>query len=1133
MTKRELQTKMDMENEFYVISFQNMLSTLFVGPVGYSQVKFNKINFAITKDAHDRRPTILVALLCGFFWFTGIPFINILPRFFLGGLLIYAGMFFLELVIVSYQRVTKKEYCIVWLIILINAFTGLPQVTGSLVAPHSLLIAVISGLILAAVGFIYQYARVSVIRDVLSGKDFQSAVVRPFSEQSLVERIGTRYMIIELEGYIFFGSATQVVSMAKFLAEQNVKTPEEGGRPMAESLKYVSIDFAHVENIDYSGAGAFREVREILEDAGCAVLFTSLNSKVRKKLIQEDVIQLPVYGPGQTHTAEGEPCLEFADLDFASEYVEGCLLERAAFVRGYWLLFDSFQKLHTQAVLKANFEIFEAILGTEAGNRLWRYAEKIKFKAGEFLCREGHFNHTLYLLQKGKVTTFVATGGGHLQLQRQAISITVASKNRGALNESDWGLKSKSVSSSGNSDGVESNVKRTGKGMVKTKREISRERSMSHLHSHIKRKHTMGRGAFVNEECLFRDTPVQNSTVADEDCTVWAISRQSMKELEAHDSNLAAAILRNILRVSSAVRERLEREVFAIESYHTTTEDEAVPLLRADTAGSMQNPQQPSSKNLGNRVLKEIRDMHEHHVNDVSDVNLIDDTLHVTGAGSHHLHHFHHMTLDNALHVSGPDIVDEIRNQPPTSPVAASLRASAASTKSRKNGESSLDWHSVRPHLSAAQRQDAIDCFLVHSVLEQNDISGASSGAHPDILPELILAGVAPHVVHAVATKVNNDKAEGQDAADGKSASETPEIRRKKRRGTIDALHELRRPKSLRVVELNSELDAGEVEASEVSLLESIMRAHTNGRSPNMAHRSGDAKAIAEKFARMTSSPVGTPSSTPTSPKRPGSPALRHDLKLGSVHRRLSLEELQRAVMDLGFFPSAAEVRQMHETLGPHHKIRVDSNEFDAGVDLDEFLEMITVLSLKRMTERELHGLHVLFLQHADVENERQDGMQLSREALGKLMKSLNHPEDEVELEFLMREWDLEGRGFLDFDAFVSIVSHVLKSEELDEHIERDFLTLCGETDVKHPSMSQQRCAVVAGDIVRRARELGVVVDHRLAEEMVFDADEDRTGKVSLDELIVTLETVHIDESIDEKYANANTGVAEGGWLGS
>ena len=144
---------------------------------------------------------------------------------------------------------------------------------------------------------------------------------------------------------------------------------------------------------------------------------------------------------------------------------------------------------------------------------------------------------------------------------------------------------------------------------------------------------------------------------------------------------------------------------------------------------------------------------------------------------------------------------------------------------------------------------------------------------------------------------------------------------------------------------------------------------HTNGRSPNEAYRSGDAKAIAEKFAKMTASPEVTKSSPPTSPRRPDSPASRQGLKLGNKHRRLSLEELQRAVMDLGFFPSAAEVKQMHETLGPHHERRVDSSDFNAGVDLDEFLQMITVLSLKRMSERELRGLHTLFLKHADVEN--------------------------------------------------------------------------------------------------------------------------------------------------------------------
>jgi len=40
---------------------------------------------------------------------------------------------------------------------------------------------------------------------------------------------------------------------------------------------------------------------------------------------------------------------------------------------------------------------------------------------------------------------------------------------------------------------------------------------------------------------------------------------------------------------------------------------------------------------------------------------------------------------------------------------------------------------------------------------------------------------------------------------------------------------------------------------------------------------------------------------------------------------------------------------------------------------------------------------------------------------------SLGHPEDEVELEKLMHDWDIKGQGSLDFDAFISIVSSTLK----------------------------------------------------------------------------------------------------------
>merc|ERR1719195_2393635 len=76
----------------------------------------------------------------------------------------------------------------------------------------------------------------------------------------------------------------------------------------------------------------------------------------------------------------------------------------------------------------------------------------------------------------------------------------------------------------------------------------------------------MRRGAFFNEECLFLDRPVSYTSVADEDSVVWAIDRTNMKDLEAHDPFLAAEILRNVLRVSSIARMRLEREVSALET---------------------------------------------------------------------------------------------------------------------------------------------------------------------------------------------------------------------------------------------------------------------------------------------------------------------------------------------------------------------------------------------------------------------------------------------------------------------------------------------------------------------------------------------------------------------------------------
>lgn len=237
-----------------------------------------------------------------------------------------------------------------------------------------------------------------------------------------------------------------------------------------------------------------------------------------------------------------------------------------------------------------------------------------------------------------------------------------------------------------------------------------------------------------------------------------------------------------------------------------------------------------------------------------------------------------------------------------------------------------------------------------------------------------------------------------------------------------------------------------------------------------------------------------------------------------NLDRRISLDEVQRAVMDLGFFPTGKEIEQMHATLGSKSHERIESQDFEDGADLQEFLGMVQVLSLKEMGSRTIMMLHSIFMKHCDMDEH------LDRQHLANLMRALGHPEDEVELEFLMREWDIAGNGYLDFDAFVSIVAHVVKSEELDAQLEQDFLTLAGENLDEGNVEAHLRTVVTASDITRMARNKGLVIDMSTAEEMVYDADESGEGHVTLDNLINCVETVGENEALEDLEENKDRG---------
>jgi len=845
-TRTELQASfMDIEKELEIAGYQSLVSAACVGTVGYSQIKFNVLNFAIVNDMSDRRPCAFVGLLCGLVWFAGFPLTNWLPRFFLAGLLLYAGLPFLDMVISAYWRVTKKEFCAILIIVLVNA-------VSEIYVTWSLLIAVIVGLLLATIIFMVQYSRVSVIRDVISGKDFSSTVVRSYAEQSLVERLGVRYMILELQGFLFFGTARQVLDWVK------QKDKSNSALPLYQRLRYIAIDFTHVENMDYSCAKTFADIMDNINEMGCQLLYVGMNEKVSSKL--EDT----GFGTLDIQT--------FKDLDYAAEYIEDSLLERASFIRLHWLVFDSFRKLHTRALLMATYEIFEAVLGSDIGRRIWRYAEQREFKRGEFLCKEGHINHTLFLLQCGKVTSITKKPDGT-----------------------------------------------------------------------TKRLHTMRRGAFFNEECLFLDRPVSYSSVADEDSVVWAIDRTNMKDLEAHDPFLAAEILRNVLRVSSMARMRLEREVSALET-------------------STLKSSKSASSGFGQSILAEI-----------SAPKFRD----VDPQEPRRSHQFQHISVER---LSGPTELDDQKSK-------------------------ILD---CQPHLSRPMQKDVMDCFIFHST-------------------------------------------------------------------------------------------------------------HKTEYKSNKPHRTQPKRSLGR--AQFFSSASNREFRDPFDPEQNAGNSLASDGSgFGKASdRRIKIKELQKAVMDLGYFPTVDEIQKMHNTLGPSMMQRIAGDEHEHGADIHEFIKMLEVLSFAELTQQQRRLLYNLFKKH-DRDNH------LWRDGLASLMKELGHPEDELELEMLMHEWDCNQQGYLTFGDFISIVAQVIKTEELDAKVETDFLTVCGkrveEIETNKVNLLKSNTHITAADLIRVGRERGMGINPEIAEEMIFDASETPDRMVSLTELITTIETVYRNESLPAKKKN-------------
>lgn len=234
-----------------------------------------------------RVPALVAAGLGAVVLFAGPSLVSLVPVIIPAGLLIGIGLDLMWSWMWSVRaRVTRIEHILILAIVVIIGMLGfLPGVGFG---------------VLAATGvFVVRYARTSAVRTLTTISERRSNVQRKASDDLALTELGERVVLIELQGYLFFGSAEQLVRSTRRAVDE---------RP---DVDLILIDLRRVTGMDSSATASFERLVRMAESKGFSVTFCGAGSEVPPTLVS-------VLGHDR--------CSYEPDLDRALEVVEEALL---------------------------------------------------------------------------------------------------------------------------------------------------------------------------------------------------------------------------------------------------------------------------------------------------------------------------------------------------------------------------------------------------------------------------------------------------------------------------------------------------------------------------------------------------------------------------------------------------------------------------------------------------------------------------------------------------------------------------------------------------------------------------------------------------------------------------------------
>jgi len=345
---------LNLNRELKGAGIANVLSGLGGGMIGYHALSTTALSGRL--GVRGRLTGIIAGLVCLAALLLGTSLLALIPKFVFSGILMFLGLDFIyEWVVLGWSRFSKLEYAIVLAIMGVIAITNF--LTG-----------VALGLLMMVIMFVVSYSRTKVIRHAYTGADMHSMVVRSVEERKLMTEAGTQIEILELQGFLFFGTANTLLQQVRQSLAMLDSPP-----------RFIILDFRLVTGIDSSAALALYKCEQSASEEGAILILSGVSD--------QDLQKLQLGGLDLSSLS----IKIMPDLDQGLEWCEDQI---------------GISEFAPEVTIHTSAEdlLVRSGMSETAAKKLAKVLEPIEIETGEALIEEGDPAEDLYFILRGKVS---------------------------------------------------------------------------------------------------------------------------------------------------------------------------------------------------------------------------------------------------------------------------------------------------------------------------------------------------------------------------------------------------------------------------------------------------------------------------------------------------------------------------------------------------------------------------------------------------------------------------------------------------------------------------------------------------------------------------------------------------------